>query len=294
MDLTMKVKRLPRIGETIHGSSIDYLMGGKGANQAVAASRVFDGQVSMIGCLGKDTFGDKILKHLSSEKLDLSRVQQNEAIFTGMASIFKTEQDNAIVVIPGANEWCDKELIERNRKEIETADILLMQLEIPIETVTYAASIAKQSGTTVILNPAPFYDLSRQLLYSIDYITPNDSEFEGLYGSDLKSASDLEMAMIEWQKEYPGTRLIVTRGEQGVSYVENGKVVTIKAREAMVVDTTGAGDTFNGVLAVALVEGKGIDEAILIANTGAALAIQKFGAQTGMPTKEELDACLGQ
>lgn len=291
IDLTMQVERLPKIGETIHGKSIDYLIGGKGANQAVAASRIADG-VALVGCVGADTFGEKILKHLSEEKLDLSHVVTKQAIFTGMASIFKTELDNAIVVIPGANDWCTEDMVDRYAQEIKQADVLLLQLEIPLNTVIYAAKVAHQAGVKVILNPAPYYDLPDQVLYDIDYITPNDSEFAGLYGSDLRTAAMLENAMIEWQASHPTTRLIVTRGSEGSSYVEKAAIVTQKAKSVSVVDTTGAGDTYNGILAVALAEGKTLEEAVHWANQGAALSIQKFGAQGGMPTRAELEAHL--
>ena len=137
IDMVLTAERLPVIGETIHGDHIHYMMGGKGSNQAVAASRMGI-STSLIGCVGNDTFGEKILKHLSEEKLDISSVKSEENIFTGIATVFKTNSDNAIVVIPGANECCDQRVVDENINLIKQADVLLTQLEIPMETIEYA------------------------------------------------------------------------------------------------------------------------------------------------------------
>ena len=162
-----------------------------------------------------------------------------------------------------------------------------MQLETPIEAVRKAVSIAKAAGVTTILNPAPFSEEVKELLTEVEYITPNELEFQGLLPNDLKALS-FEAAMLEFSTRFQ-TRLIVTRGSKGVSFVEKGKVVTIPTRKAKVVDTTGAGDTFNGILATQLSKGETLETAIELATKGATLSTTKFGAQTGMPTLNELE-----
>lgn len=291
IDLVITTDRLPKIGETIHGDHIDYMIGGKGSNQAVAASRM-EISTSLIGCVGKDTFGEKILKHLSKEKLDISCIRCEKNIFTGLATVFKTKSDNAIVVIPGANDCCDKQIIEENMEIIKQADILLTQLEIPMQTIEYALQKAKEFGVITILNPAPYKDLPTRLFKSIDYITPNQIEFESMIGRRLVDSIDLETEMLEWS-EKNNVNLIVTRGSEGSSYIEDGKVYTVPCiNNVEVVDTTGAGDTFNGILAYAIAEGIGLREAVKMACSGASLSITAFGAQSGMPTTEELKKYL--
>lgn len=289
-DLSMQVNRLPKIGETIHGRSIDYFIGGKGANQAVAASRIIN-DVSLIGCLGNDTFGEKIKNHLKNENLNIKNIETVSWTFTGMASIFKTKFDNAIVVIPGANDWVNEAFIDKYEEQIKNAKVLLLQLEIPMSSVLHIVKIAKKYKTTVILNPAPYHDLPDEILNKVDFITPNDSEFSDLCGNNF-DLSDIESQMLDWQSKYPNTQLIVTRGSQGVSFVKNKTIVTVKAFKTTVIDTTGAGDTFNGILAAKISENSSLENAVTWANAGASLSVQKFGAQTGMPTYEEINKLI--
>jgi ribokinase len=291
MDLVMEVQRVPKIGETIKGDKMSYLIGGKGCNQAVAACRLGN-TVSMIGCVGQDTFGDKILKHLIEEGVNVDGIKREEATFTGIAQIFKTMEDNSIVVIPGANDFCDKKLIEENIETIKSADILITQLEIPIETVEYALKIAKENGVKTILNPAPATEISKEILSNTDFITPNETEFEIISGKIFNDGSELEKEMIEWQRTNPSTKLIVTRGKEGASYIDENEVKTIKTIKVEVTDTTGAGDTFNGALAYGVINEFSIREAINFAVTAASLSVTKLGAQTGMPGFEEVNKIL--
>ncbi|MEH7251414.1 ribokinase [Neobacillus niacini] len=290
MDMVLTTERLPVIGETIHGDHIHYMMGGKGSNQAVAASRMGI-STSLIGCVGNDTFGEKILKHLSEEKLDISSVKSEKNIFTGIATVFKTKSDNAIVVIPGANECCDQRVVEENIEMINQADVLLTQLEIPMETVTFALKKAKEFGVQTIVNPAPYKELPTELFEFIDYITPNETEFESMVGRTIENPEHLEIEMLAWSKKY-NVNLIVTRGSRGSSYIENGKVHTVPCIHVDVVDTTGAGDTFNGILAYAIAEEMKLQEAIMMAGAGASLSTTALGAQSGMPSIEELKRFL--
>jgi ribokinase len=286
IDMVLTSERLPVIGETIHGDDIRYMMGGKGANQAVAASRMGI-NTSLIGCVGNDTFGDKVLKHLAEENLDISSVKREENIFTGIANVFNIKGDNAIVVIPGANECCDQQVVDENIGLIEQADVLLVQLEIPMETIEYALKKAKEFGVKTILNPAPFKDLPAGLLDYIDYLTPNETEFESMVGKKLANSEVFENEMLEWSKNNQ-VNLIVTRGARGSSYIENENVYTVPSMKVEVVDTTGAGDTFNGILAYAIAEEKDLREAVTMAGIGASLSITAFGAQSGMPSLEKL------
>lgn len=287
MDMVMETNRLPKVGETLLGETIDYYVGGKGANQAVAASRV-GATVSLIGKIGDDTFGSKVYKHLENEQIDVSAVTTEKNIFTGVASIFKLKEDNAIVVLPGANMLLDNADNDLNNK-LTTKDVLLTQLEIPTETVKNGLERAKKNGATTILNPAPYNEKVIDMLPFVDIITPNETEFEGLLGHSIVEAGQFEKEMLEWSKANDA-QLIVTRGGDGISYTTEDKVVTVPAKKVTIVDTTGAGDTFNGILAACLAKGMTVSEAIEFAGKGATLSITKLGAQTGMPTLEEINA----
>lgn len=286
MDLVIKVNRMPKIGETIKAEKISYLIGGKGANQAVAASRL-GVDTTLLGCVGSDAFGEEIIKHLKNEGLNMEYVKVDESAFTGQATILKTPEDNSIVVIPGANDFCNRDFIIQYEDVIKEADILITQLEIPLDTVNYALEIAKKYGTKTILNPAPAIKLSKETLKNVDILTPNETEFELISGGTFENSDDLEKAMITWQKENDAT-LIVTRGSFGSSFVKEEEVITIRTIKVEVVDTTGAGDTFNGALASSLVKGYNMEDSVRIAGIAASLSVTKFGAQGGMPTEEEL------
>ncbi|MGX7203403.1 ribokinase [Enterococcus plantarum] len=286
MDMVMETDRLPKVGETLLGQSIDYYVGGKGANQAVAAARV-GAKVSLIGKIGDDTFGSKVYKHLEQEKIDVSGVTSEKNIFTGVASIFKLKEDNAIVVLPGANMLL-QDIETYLTENIKSDDILLTQLEIPIETVKKGLSLAKAKGAVTILNPAPYDEKVIDMLPVVDIITPNETEFEGLLGYSITDEGQFEKEMLNWSRTHK-TQLIVTRGRDGISYTTENEVITIPAKEVTVVDTTGAGDTFNGILAACLAKEMTVSEAIQLAGKGATLSVTKLGAQTGMPTLEDID-----
>lgn len=293
MDLVMEVDRIPKIGETIKGDDMNYLIGGKGSNQAVSACRLGN-DVSMIGCVGNDTFGEKILNHLKEEGINIDGIKGNKATFTGMATILKTKEDNSIVVVPGANDFCNKDLIDENIETIKSADVLVTQLEIPMETVEYALKIAKENGVKTILNPAPARKISKEILKYVDFITPNETEFEIISNKNFKDKNEFEEAIIAWQKENPSTRLVVTRGKGGSSYVEDDAVKSIKTIKVDVVDTTGAGDAFNGALAYGISNNLEIDELITFAGIAASISVTKLGAQTGMPRLEEVNRILSR
>src|SRR5699024_8743711 len=182
MDLVLEVNRVPKIGETIKGEEMSYLVGGKGANEAVAASR-----------LGNEV---KMLKHVKEEDDNVEGVIKDEAIFSGIATIFKTTNDNSIVVIPGANDFCNKDLIDKNLDIIKSADILITQLEIPLETVEYVLKVSKENDVKTILNPAPATKINKELLKNVDFITPNETEFEIISQKVFNHSNELEEAIV--------------------------------------------------------------------------------------------------
>ncbi|MCJ1979935.1 ribokinase [Pseudolactococcus carnosus] len=287
MDLVTTLARLPKVGETIIAKQLDYFVGGKGANQAVAASRI-GGDVTMLGKIGCDTFGEKILNQLNQENLNLVNIEEDDQSFTGIANVFKLPTDNCITVVAGANGMVDDTYVVAHADIITEANVLLMQLEIPISVVKQGLSIAKAAGLVTILNPAPFSADVLDLLPQVDYLTPNELEFTSLLSDSLK-ALPFEEALLSFSEQYD-TTMIVTRGAKGVAYVQDSQLLTVPTQEVTVSDTTGAGDTFNGILAQQLSRGESLANAISLATRGATYAITKFGAQTGMPTLLDLQA----
>ena len=287
MDLVTTLARLPKVGETIIAKQLDHFVGGKGANQAVAASRI-GGDVTMLGKIGCDTFGEKILNQLNQENLNLVNIEEDDQSFTGIANVFKLPTDNCITVVAGANGMVDDTYVVAHADIITEANVLLMQLKIPISVVKQGLSIAKAAGLVTILNPAPFSADVLDLLPQVDYLTPNELEFTSLLSDSLK-ALPFEEALLSFSEQYD-TTMIVTRGAKGVAYVQDSQLLTVPTQEVTVSDTTGAGDTFNGILAQQLSRGESLANAISLATRGATYAITKFGAQTGMPTLLDLQA----
>ncbi|PLR68584.1 ribokinase [Bacillus sp. UMB0893] len=274
MDLVTTSTSFPMQGETIKGIDFKTIPGGKGANQAVAAARL-GADVRLIGCVGSDDFGKELKSHLLKENIQVEHVNVVQKYPTGIASITVSNHDNSIIVVPGANDCLTPEIINEKEEYIAECDLLLLQLEIPLSTVMKAAEIAKKHGVKILLNPAPVQLIPQALLEMADYLTPN--EHERTYFNDDKSIQD---------------KLIVTYGSKGVRFNENGNEKQIGAHKVKVVDTTGAGDTFNGALAVSLSKGDTLEQACLFGNAAAALSVMKFGAQSGMPFKEDVEKFL--
>jgi ribokinase len=278
MDLVTQTDIVPNRGETVLGNQFFTIPGGKGANQAVAAAKM-GAEVSMIGLVGDDAFGHEYLGYLRKQQIDVRNVKPVTHGKTGIATIVLSEGDNSIIVVPGANNMVTPELVESLEKEIAASDLLLLQLEIPIESVERAARIAKKYGKQVILNPAPFQHLPETLIENADYITPNEYEAELLLASVSDSASLRK-------------KLIITKGSKGVTIYEGEQECHQDSFKVETVDTTGAGDTFNGAFAVAILEGKPIREACKIAAAAGAISVTKLGAQSGMPTRTEVEGFL--
>lgn len=289
-DIVVSTGRMPVLGETIQGEGIEYLSGGKGANQAVGVARLGAESV-LVGAVGDDFFGQGTLHELEQIGVSTQCIETIAGTPTGVANIYRTLGDNCIVIIPGANGMCTPELVGRYEHEIEQADILLTQLEVPVETVYHALSLAKQSGVTTVLNPAPAQELPEALLQLVDYITPNETEFAALSGYSLDTEAELEKAMLEWKNRY-NIQVIVTLGEKGCAYLQSGRMERIPGLKVEVADTTGAGDCFNGALSFGLAQGWELERCLRFAVRASALSVTKFGAQEGMPTYDEVNSHL--
>ncbi|MCD1257876.1 ribokinase [Paenibacillus athensensis] len=294
MDLVVSTDRMPRIGETITGRHIDYIPGGKGANQAVGCARL-GADTSLIGVVGTDAFGAQIVQALEREGVGLPHVERTADAPTGTATIVRTPEDNCIIVVPGANAHCSPEQMDRARALLGQADALLVQLEIPAAAVAAAVEAAASQGVRVIVNPAPARRLPAELLRRIDVLTPNETELETLTGEPVEQLSSAGLARVlaAWEAEY-GHRVIVTQGRHGCSFLDAGRLVNVPAPQAEAVDTTGAGDAFNAALALALCEGRAFADAAAFAVTAASLSVTRFGAQAGMPTRAEVEAAVGR
>lgn len=292
-DHILNVTEFPRPGETVTGQRYKVAFGGKGANQAVAAGRS-GADIAFIACVGEDDIGDRIRQQLSADKIKTAAVEAVEAQTTGVALIFVNQDgENVIGISAGANACVTPDYLARYRSLVENADILLMQLESPLETIMAAAGIARQSGTRVILNPAPAQKLPDDLLALLDVITPNETEAEYLTGIAVKSDDDARRAAAALHDKGIQT-VIITLGSRGVwlSYDNHGEL--IPAFRVKAVDTIAAGDTFNGAMCTALLEGADIQSALRFAHAAAAIAVTREGAQPSVPWRGEIDAFLSQ
>lgn len=281
MDLVVTSNIRPGAGETVLGESFKTVPGGKGANQAVAAARL-GANVSMIGCVGEDHYGKAILENFKSNGVSVENVKPVTGSDSGTAHIILAEGDNSIVVVKGANDHITPDYVEKAKEKIKEADIVLIQQEIPEETVEYVAQLCQELKVPLLLNPAPARPLKAEVIEQVSYITPNEHEAALLFEGKEKE---------EVLEQYPN-KLFITEGKQGVRYFNGEKEVLVPSYQVETIDTTGAGDTFNAALAVALAEGMGFEKGIQFANRAASLSVTKFGAQGGMPTRKEVEESL--
>ena len=287
MDLVIKTERRPQKGETLIGEEFGMFIGGKGANQAIAASRL-GANVTMIGRLGTDLFGDTFLSEFAKENIDTSFVVRDAVVGTGIASpVIDADGDNSIIIVPRANMRLGVEDVERASSKIADADVLLLQLEVPIEPSHRAAEIARANGVVVILNPAPALELPDSFLSVIDILVPNEVETEFL--SKVTVADD-EGARLAAQVLFEKgiSTVVLTLGNRGALLLAGRQSKLAPAYSVKVVDTTAAGDAFCGALATALASGEKIEDAVAFANATGALAVTVLGAAPSMPTAEQV------
>ena len=287
-DMVIKAERLPVPGETVIGNSFMMNPGGKGANQAVAAARI-GGDVTLIAKTGNDIFGQQAIQQYNAEGIRTDYIFSDPENPSGVALIaVDANGENSILVASGANGTLSVEDIEIAKNEIETAGLLLMQLEIPMETVEYAAGIAFNKGIRVILNPAPAQFLSNQLLQRLYIITPNKTEAERLTGIKVNDWESAQLAA-DYLSEKGVNIVIITLGAAGALIKEGGRYHRIASEKVKAVDTTAAGDTFNGTLCVGLSEGQNIVDAVKMACKASAIAVTRLGAQSSIPYRKELE-----
>lgn len=287
-DMVIKAAHLPRPGETILGGTFFMNPGGKGANQAVAIARL-GGPVTFICKTGSDIFGHQSQQLFEEEGINTSYVFSDSGNPSGVALITVDEKaENCIVVASGANANLLPSDLEKAEEAIERADLVLMQLEVPMETVCFVADIAWQKGKKVILNPAPAHPLPVDLLRHLYLITPNETEAEMITGvkiTDESSAGEAARALSGMGVQH----VIITLGSKGALIYSNGKTEMVPALKVEAVDTTAAGDVFNGALTVALSEGRSLKEAARFACKASAISVTRVGAQSSAPYRNEVD-----
>ncbi|WP_027695839.1 ribokinase [Vibrio litoralis] len=295
-DHVLQVPSFPRPGETLMGRNYQVIPGGKGANQAVAAARL-GADIGFIACVGSDSFGQNIIQSFAQDGINTDYVSSIQSTPTGVALIqVSDEGENSICLSPEANNALDQDRVSIFKDPIQHCDYLLLQLETPLDGIESAIKLAKSSSNSnikVVLNPAPAKALPDSILNNIDIITPNETEAEVLTGIAVTDDNSAQEAANNLHEKGIPT-VIITLGAKGVWLSENGKGKIIQGFKVKALDTTAAGDTFNGAFVTALLEGVDTVQAIYFAHAAAALSVTRFGAQTSIPTRQETDNFLLQ
>jgi ribokinase len=292
-DMIVKLPHLPKPGETVSGGAFSTAAGGKGANQAVAAARA-GADVGLVARVGDDSFGEQAIAGFVGDGIDVRHVTRHPAAPSGVALIFVDDAgENCIAVAPGANARLTPEDVEAAEELITGAAVVVMQLETPIEAVERAAALAREHGVRVILNPAPARPLSDEILRNVSILTPNESEAELLTGIQVEDDAGAEAAARALVARGVGT-VILTLGSRGAFVFESESGELVPSFEVQAVDTTAAGDVFNGSLAVGLAEGMPLAKAVRFANAAAALSVTRLGAQPSAPTRPEIESFLSE
>jgi ribokinase len=291
MDLVAYVPRFPRPGESLLGGKYLNTPGGKGSNQAVAAARL-NADVTYVGRIGNDAFGDAAIDLWGREQIHTRYVVRDRKNATGVSLIYvsETSSDNMIACIPGANMALSRADMDAAAEATARAQVILTQLENPLETTAYALRLGRMSGARAILNPAPGAPVLPDLLASADFLTPNETELEILTGDTFDNPAVAARKLIVDDRQ----TVVVTLGEQGALIVTRHDEILSPAFRVKVADTTGAGDAFSAALAVALAEGRETPDAVRFANAAAALCVTRPGAAQSMPTRAALDAFLDE
>ena len=291
MDLVVKAPRTPRIGETVTGGTFGTYPGGKGANQAVAASRL-GAQVAMVGAVGSDAFGRQLLDGLRRDGVDVAHVRTEPDAATGVALLtVDGEGHNSIVVASGANLRVTAADVEGARERIAEAQVVLLQLEIPLDPVIAAARLGHTGGALVCLDPAPAAPVPDQLCTLVDVIDPNEIEAQVLTGIEVRSAAQAARAAEVLHARGPRV-VVIKMGEKGAYYLSGDGGDHVPAAPVRAVDTTAAGDAFAAALGVALGEGRALPEAVTFATWTAGLKVTRMGAQPSMPRRVEVDEAM--
>ncbi len=293
MDLVVKSKRIPAVGETILGGDFIMVPGGKGANQAVSAAKL-GAQVFFIAKLGDDIFGSQSLNNFKKEGVNTKYVIQTKQAPSGVALIMVDEEgNNLIVVAPGANQRLSPQDVKEAESDIASSGALVAQLEVPIETIEFAAGLANKCKVPFILDPAPAQKLSPQLLKMVDVLTPNETEAQLLTDIEVK---DQESAGVAAQKllECGVKNIILTMGANGFLSASKEGTEFVPAKKVNAADSTAAGDAFTGSLAFGMAQGKTLTDAALFANNVAAISVTKMGAQPSMPTLQEVESFISK
>lgn len=290
-DHVIRVPYFPKAGETLKGGHYHIAYGGKGANQAVAAARVRNTslvEVDFIACIGADDIGRAMKQAFVQDGINPEHIVEVADQMTGIAMIQVADLgENSIVISAGANANLDESVVAQHQATIERADCLLVQLETPLQAVEKALKIAKAHHTQVILNPAPAQPLSDEILANIDMITPNETETALLTGVQVVDEQTAQQAANVFHQKGIQT-VLITLGAKGAFLSENGNGKIIAGFKVTPVDTTAAGDTFNGALAVALLEGKSMRDAVMFAHKASSISVTRMGAQSSIPTRAEL------
>jgi ribokinase len=291
LDFTVALPRLPRIGETVSAGTLLVNRGGKGANQAVAARRL-GAEVRMIGCVGDDDSGGEIRRALREQGIGVDGIATSSDAATGTALIFvDREGRNQIGVAPGANHRLTVEMARAGEDAIAWAEVLVSQLEVPVPVVRWALETARRHGVPTVLNPAPVQELSDELLSLVTYLTPNAGEVAALTGIEVRDLESGRQAAARLCERGAGT-VIITLGEQGALVCDGASAVHFEAFPVEAVDTTGAGDAFNGALAVGLAAGGSLEQVIPLASAAAALTCTRRGAQDALPDRAAVERFL--
>ncbi len=291
MDLVVQTARLPQSGETLAGSEFHMIPGGKGANQAVAASRS-GANTHMIGCVGDDTFGEIMLELLRNANVDVKGVSILNGISTGTATIIVEEGgENRIIIVPGANGRVTYDLVEQKWDLISRSDLVILQHEIPLSTIHRSIKNCQQKDIPVLLNPAPMYPIPMDILTSLDTLVVNESEAAALTGNSIDGLDTAKEAARDIYQSGVKT-VIITLGQNGAILLEGKGFIYHPGFKVSTVDTTAAGDTFVGGYAASITEGKSTTEALEYACAASAISVTRLGAQTSIPTKDEVEIFL--
>jgi len=292
VDMVVNVKERPEWGETVLGHGFFTGNGGKGGNQAYSAAKL-GASVAMLGCVGDDLFGEQLLNGLIEVGADTSYIEKVGGVSSGVAVIsVNAEGDNSIVVSPGANDHVTPEYVKKHEEAIREAKLVMIQLEIPLETVIEVANIAHAHNVPVMLDPAPARKLPDELLKKVTYLVPNESELGVVANTKITDVESAKTASAWILNKGVGT-VFAKLGGKGVVVSRKEDVFAVEPHAVMAVDTTAAGDAFAGALATALASGKNLQEATEFANAVGALTVTKKGAQASMPTLEETEKLLG-